>query len=216
MPASPAGFFFLREGSRVLAFLRTLKNLEMSMKKMNLLFVGLFAALSLSYTAEAATPFDPFIFHVSGSCQKPQTLWFHQSAPWFRADLGREPNGLLKYANIDLQLFPNHTYWLRYNEVVITRFLPNGGTEGFQVFATTKQGKWAMTGAAKLEIPGLLSATPMTINDHGGTAPGMAVRFAKALNDPRLLNFRYAFGAVYSKFGPRGASVAQYCHKPAP
>ncbi len=184
------------------------------MKKLVLLFVLLLAVPAESRAGAGSGVFEPFVFHVTGSCRDTRNLWFHQSAPWFRMDLGRSPSGRVVYADLTLQIYANGSYWGQYSEVEILRYLPNGGTEGRQIFGKRIQGSWHLENSRRLVIPGLLTAAPARIVDHGGEAQGMGIQFTAPIHDPRLTRRSWAFGAIYSKFGPRGMNVGQYCAKP--
>lgn len=170
----------------------------------------LFALALLPSLPAQASYYDSFTFRPEGSCRDPRNLWFRQSGSWFRAELGRDAQGRRKVADITLQLFPNHGYWLDYSEVVITRYLPHGGTEGIEVFRGRRAGTWALNGN-RLVLPGLLVGTPARIADHGGTANGFAASFLAPIRDPRLKNARVIFGEMRTKVGPRGITVREFC-----
>jgi hypothetical protein len=173
---------------------------------------SLLLALAL-FTAGASAQagyYEPFVFRVQGSCANPHHLWFHQAAPWFRADLGRDALGRLVYADMTLQLFAGGAYWLDYTEIAVLRAYPDGSTFGEPVFHTATFGHWATNGN-HLALDGLLTAVPQRIHDHGGVADGFAVGFLRPLHDPRLTGHAYLFGAVASKVGPHGMSLAQFC-----
>lgn len=173
----------------------------------------LFTLLLLSTGAAArADYYTPFEFHVQGSCENSRGLYFHQSSAWFRTDLGHDAHGRPLYADLTLQLFPNGKYWMYYDEVAVTHYLPDGGTEGVMVFEKKLEGTYAVHGL-QLSVGGLFTAMPVEIHDQGGTAAGFAATFTNAIHNPRLMDREVIFGAMYSKLGPKGVSVPEYCHQ---
>jgi hypothetical protein len=169
-------------------------------------------ALLVSATAAHAGYYDQFLFSVRGSCADMRGMEFHQSAAWFGADLGRDEHGRPVHADMALQLFANGRYWLSYQEVAIDHTFPNGGSTGTIVFSKALEGAWTIQGRS-LVVPGLLTANPTVIHDHGGTAPGYAAVFTSAIHGLLLRGQSVMFGAVTSGIGPKGLSAHDFCHQ---
>jgi hypothetical protein len=168
------------------------------------------ALLSLGASAQAGY-FDQFTFHTEGNCRQIRSIQFHQASSWYQINLGLDSKGRPMHANITLQLFRDHTYWMEYSEIAVTQVMPGNGTRGDLLFRTVLQGRWQAVNG-ELMVGQWFTGMPSQIEERGRNIQGISARFHAPIHDTRLTDTLVVFSATHGNTGPRGISAAQYCH----
>ena len=160
---------------------------------------------------DRAEYYAKFIFKVSGDCSNIDTVSFHGLYSFDNIDLGQDSKGRPEYADVHLQLFQDHTYWLQYTETAIKGENSWGGSVGETLFDTKKEGTWSVSGD-QIVMSDLATGIPLQVTEDGKPSDAIEFSFSKALNDPRLLGKSFSAEKSVGNTGPRGISINQYCH----
>ncbi len=180
------------------------------MKTAKTLLILLLMLSSVGASAESGIEY--FLFAPQGSCEDMKSLRF-QHAYSFKIPLGTNLQQEPLEAELDLNLFPDGTFWARYSEKAHTDIqYRNGWRTSFArtEFEKVLEGRWSLKGK-KIIIPGLgVGVLPDIQDSH---RPDFPLTMTETLNDPRMRNRTFPMARSFTNIGPKGVSILQYCEQ---
>lgn len=168
------------------------------MQRMLMVFVW------LTGVSAFAGALDQVTFKVSGTCAEAESIWFHQLYDFAPVHLGQDAAGRRLKASMNLQLFPDHRYWLEYTE----------STVGEVVYSKTIEGAWSGDGAT-LQLPGVAKGSVVSLSDGENSVYGAVFIFEKPFHDSRFAKQSVTMSYGFGTNGPKGISIDQYCRQNA-
>jgi hypothetical protein len=152
-------------------------------------------------TSASAGYYDPFLYRVNGDCSHIEAMQFEENYSWGLAYLGGDA-----YAGVTLQIFSDHTYWARYDEVT-----PVSETQYDETFSKTLSGHWKLDGD-RIAFSGLGYGAPAKyVTEEGKAYDSIGLRVTRVIHDPRVVRSAMNVAQAWGNDGPRGETAAQYC-----
>ncbi len=155
-----------------------------------------FLTLGLVPSSYAESYYDQFLH--DGYCPKAETSFFHQLASVVEPIIGQDENGFDIVPSIQLQLFSDGTYFVKYIEWERKPNSPSGSAP--QSSVKSRESTWHVKGTT-LVLNGLGVGEPQQLNGESV----IAFTLTTLMVSPEALNSKFILAYRLSNQGPRNA-----------